>query len=262
MEHREKTSEMALILDRARLEAREIQPLVQTYPELDLEAAYRVQDEGIRLRESRGEKAIGLKMGFTSEAKRQQMGLHLPIYGVLTDRMKVQDGGVFSLKGSIHPKIEPEIAFKIARDLRGKVSREEALAACEWVSAAMEILDSRFTGFKYFSLPDVVADNCSSSHFVVSGRPSSIKDIDLANLTMTMEVNDDPVQSAPSSAISGDPALSIVELCGLLDSRGLALKAGTIVMAGAATQAVPMKSGDRVRLRVTGLETVEVGVER
>lgn len=249
--------ELALGLDSALREAREIERLTSKVPSLNLADAYRVQDELIRFRSERDEKYIGMKMGFTSQAKREQMGLHDPIYGILMDQMQVK-GGVFHLKGTIHPKIEPEIAFFVRDELRGRVTADQALAACSGVCAAMEILDSRFLNFKYFSLPDVVADNCSSSHFVLSDTMHDPRKIDVGNLDMVMEINGQPAQSAKSSAISGHPVQSIVQLCEILDSRGLALPAGSIVLAGAATQAVMLEDGQRVKLTVEKLGTVEI----
>jgi 2-oxo-3-hexenedioate decarboxylase len=249
---------LARILDRALLDGEEVDRLTSIFPDLSLPDAYLVQEEGIRMREGRGEKQMGLKMGFTSKAKREQMGLHLPICGVLTDRMRVADGGDFTLDGSIHPKIEPEIAFHVARDLEGKVTLEQALDACSGACAALEILDSRFVGFKYFSLPDVVADNCSSSHFVLGTESPAFKGLDLKNLKMVMEVNGKQAASAISSDISGHPGMSLVQLCELLSGRGLRLKAGTWVLAGAATAAVALEPGMKVSLNVEGLGTASV----
>ena len=135
--------ELARLLDEARLEAREIPPLTRAHPTLALPEAYAIQAEGIRLRTARGERVVGLKMGLTSEAKRRQMNLDSPVYGVLTDRMQVPAGGTLRLQGAIHPKIEPELAFRTSRELRGRITREQALDACASVFAAMEILDSR-----------------------------------------------------------------------------------------------------------------------
>ncbi|PTL84451.1 2-keto-4-pentenoate hydratase [Vitiosangium sp. GDMCC 1.1324] len=253
--------ELAQLLDQARLEAREIPPLTRQHTDLSLPDAYAIQAEGIRLRTSRGERVVGMKMGFTSEAKRRQMNLDSPVYGVLTDKMQVPSGGTFRLQGSIHPKIEPEIAFRTSRELRGRITREQALEACSSVFAAMEILDSRFVGFKYFSLPDVVADNSSSSHFVPGTTVRPSRELDLPRLQMVMEVNGQRVAEARSDAISGDPLLSVVQLCELLDQRGEALPAGSIVLSGAATAAHMLQPGDKVRLTVEGLGDVSVSVE-
>src|SRR5262244_833720 len=103
-------------LDDARRHGREVERLTLEAPDLDLAQAYRVMDAGIAMRLDQGEKVIGLKMGLTSEAKRRQMSLEAPIYGVLTDAMVVR--GTFHLQGTLHPKIEPEIAFRFARGLQ------------------------------------------------------------------------------------------------------------------------------------------------
>lgn len=253
--------ELAQVLDQATLDAREIERLTVKVPDLSLPDAYRIQEAGIRLRFSRGERLLGLKMGLTSEAKRKQMNLDSPCYGMLTDKMKVEDGSVFSLKGKIHPKIEPEIAFFIRREIRGVPTAREALLSCSGVCAAMEILDSRFTGFKYFSLPDVVADNSSSAYFVMGREVLDPSACDWSALEMTMEVNGKPVETGMSSAISGNPVNSIVQLCEMLSARGLSLPAGSIVLAGAATQAVQLEPGMKVELKVKKLGSVTLRVQ-
>ncbi|MCC6810711.1 MAG: fumarylacetoacetate hydrolase family protein [Deltaproteobacteria bacterium] len=252
-------SEAADYLHRARVQGREVERLTLRHPELNLHDAYLIQDAGIERRAQSGEKVIGLKMGLTSKAKREQMKLDSPIYGVLTEPMRVRE--TFPLKGSIHPKIEPEIAFVMAKELSGFISQQQALAAVSGVGAAMEILDSRFIGFKYFSLPDVVADNSSSSHFVMSDRlipPSELSVDALATLAMDMQVNGISAQKAVASEISGNPLQSIVQLCEILQQRGRVLPAGSIVLAGAATQAVELETGMHVRLVVERLGEVSV----
>lgn len=250
--------ELARVLDEARLERRAVPPLTRSLAELPLADAYAIQAEGIRLRVARGERVVGLKMGLTSEAKRRQMNLDSPVYGVLTDKMQVPAGGVVHVGGGIHPKIEPELAFRTSRELKGRVTRDEVLEACASVFAAMEVLDSRYIDFKYFSLPDVVADNSSSSLFVLGTAEHPPRQLDLTRLEMVMEVNGEKAQAARSDAISGDPVLSVVQLCELLARRGESLPAGSVVLAGAATVAHMLQPGDRVKLTVEGLGSVEV----
>lgn len=253
-------TQLARLLDQARLEAREVARLTEAAPELSLPEAYQVQAAGVALRVERAERIIGYKMGLTSEAKRKQMNLDRPVYGTLTDAMQVAAGGSFSLAGKIHPKIEPEVAFRTRAALRGRISRDEALAACGEVFPAMEILDSRYVGFKYFSLVDVVADNSSSAYFVCAERGEDPRKVDLANLELTMLVDGRAVATALSSAISGDPVLSVVQLVELLDQQGLSLPSGSVVLAGAATVAEQLKADMKVELRVAGLGSVAVSI--
>jgi 2-oxo-3-hexenedioate decarboxylase len=247
---------LAQRLDDARLQGREVERLTLEVQDLTLEQAYQVMDVGLALREARGERRVGLKMGLTSEAKRQQMGLGAPIYGVLTDAMRVR--GTFHMAGTLHPKIEPEIAFHFARGLRGRLSRREVIAACTGVCAALEILDSRYRDFKYFSLPDVVADNASSSHFLLAEEWLHVSGHSLGEVELSMRVDGVERQRARGSAISGDPWLSVVQLCELLDARGGSLPEDSVVLAGAATIAEPLKVGQSVSLQVGAFPKVEV----
>ena len=124
----------------------------------------------------------------------------------------------------------------------------------------MEILDSRYLNFKYFSLPDVVADNSSSAFFVLSKDIRKPHELDLGNLEMVMSINGKPVQRAQSSEISSHPAESLVQLCEILASRGLSVPAGSIILAGAATQAVALEPGLEIQLKVQILGSVSLSV--
>lgn len=248
------------LLHRARLEAKPVEQLSKTH-QFARPEAYQIQEFGIHERLKSGEKWLGLKMGLTSEAKRRQMNLDAPLYGELTDKMQIPNEGTFNLKGSIHPKIEPEIGFVIGRELEGQVSREEVLDACTGVFAALEILDSRYNEFKYFSMEDVIADNSSSSHYVCGEIVRNFASLDLKNLTMKMWVNGELAAEGLSSAISDDPVLSVVELCALLSERGRKLPAGSLVLAGAATPAVALEPGMKVGLEVEGLNSLTVSVK-
>lgn len=249
----------AHVLNEARAEAK---PVAQLTQQIDLSRAeaYAIQERQFELREGLGEKLIGWKMGLTSEAKRRQMNLDSPLYGFLTNKMQVQSGSVFSMSGRIHPKIEPEIAFLIKNDLSGKVTREQVIKSCKAVCAALEILDSRYTQFKYFSMEDVIADNSSSSDFILGEWVEDFERLDLRELKMEMYANGSLVEAGISKDISGDPVLSVVQLCELLSDRSQTLKAGSIVLAGAATAAIPLSAGLKVDLKVDGLKAVSINV--
>ena len=251
-------SRLATQLHEARAAAQEQPPLTRDTAGLDAADGYRILHAGIALRVAAGERIIGWKMGLTSKAKREQIKIDSPIYGVLTSGMRVADGGTYEASKGIHPRIEPEIAFVMGKPLSGVVTREEALAAVAEVHTAMEILDSRFVGFKDFSLPDVVADNGSASYFVVSNDWRSPAGIALDRIQMRMSVDGAVVQAAESSVISGHPLESLVQLCALIAPLGQGLKAGDLVLAGAATAAVPLAAGHEVRLDADGLPSVRV----
>ena len=156
-------AELATLLDDAALNATEV---TQFDPEgrLSLDEAYRIQAESIRRRLERGERRVGVKMGCTSRAKMVQMGLSDVIWGRLTDAMQIEEGTAINLSRFVHARCEPELAFILKRPLEGNVTGPEALAAVEAIAPAIEIIDSRYKDFK-FSLPEVIADNASSSGF-------------------------------------------------------------------------------------------------
>jgi 2-oxo-3-hexenedioate decarboxylase len=249
--------ELAQKLHQARTKACPVEQLSKDIT-LTRDDAYSIQEEGIKLREQEGEKIIGLKMGLTSEAKRKQMNLDAPLYGVLTDKMQCFD--VYKMQGSIHPKIEPEVVFFFNKELEGNVSREQVLEACESIAACMEILDSRYEQFKYFSMEDVISDNSSSSHYIFGEKVTDFKELDLKNLTMTMKVNGEVAQQGSSVAISGDPVVSVIQQCELLARRGKKIEAGSFVLAGAATPAVSLEPGMLVELEVQGLKPVKIDI--
>ena len=245
-------------LDEAHRERRALDPLEKTYGPFSLSSAYAVQAAGVALRLSRGERVSGYKMGFTSEAKRRQMGLGAPICGVLTHETCVGDGGHLEVASGLHPKAEPEIFFVTAKELRGDVTLQEAGAAVAQVGAALEVLDSRYAGFKYFSLPDVVADNCSSWRYLLSARTRGLHGLPIDQLRMQLFVDGVLSAEAPSSAISGNPLASICQLVGLLAQTGRCLPAGSVVLSGASMAAVQLSPGMTVRLEVEGLFPVSL----
>lgn len=249
---------LAEIVDEAALQARPIPMLTAEFPDLSLEDAYRIQRASMKRRFSRGERLVGLKMGLTSRAKMQQMGVHDPIYGHLTHAMARKSGDTIWISEHCHPRVEPEIAFILKSPLSGQISSAEAQAAIGGVCAALEVIDSRFADFK-FTLNDVVADNASSTRFI-PGDFVAPADLDVSNLGMVMSVNGQPREIGSSAAILEHPLKSLVELVHMLARVGEGLQAGQIVLAGGATKAIELEPNTLVSLEVQHLGTVEIFV--
>lgn len=250
---------LADALDRAAREGNAIEQLTRTHPDLDEGTAYQIQRLVLARRVDRGERRVGAKMGLTSRAKARQMGVDRVIWGRLTDRMRTDEGGELTLAMRVHPRVEPEVAFILKRPLSGRISLTEAMAAIEAVAPAVEIIDSRYLDFK-FTLPDVVADNASSSGFVL-GRPQPAA-TDVSNLGIILWSNGQPVQVGSSAAILGHPLRSLVAAAQLVAESGEELLAGDIVLAGAATEAVPLTQGSDIKAEIQNLGTVSFAVER
>ncbi|PZU18561.1 MAG: 4-oxalocrotonate decarboxylase [Shinella sp.] len=238
---------LAARLDSAAFTATAIPQLEQS---ISLEQAYAIQKLSIGRRLQRGERGIGIKMGFTSRAKMQQMGVSDMIWGRLTSAMLVEDGGSIRLRDYVHPRVEPEVAFLISRPLSGRVTAPQALAAVEAVAPALEIIDSRYENFR-FSLTDVVADNSSSSSFVVG--PWSSPQTDLDNLGLVMAFDGSAQAFGSSAAILGHPLRSLVAAARVVAEAGESLQPGDIVLAGGATAACALRAGIHVSLEMQSL---------
>lgn len=244
-------AQWAAELDTAALNRQAMGQLSARHP-FDVDDAYRVQRLMIERRLARGERLIGAKLGFTSHAKMQQMGVHDVIWGRLTDAMLVEEGGELDLRRFIHPRVEPEVAFLVGERLAGSVSVAEALAAVKAVAPALEIIDSRYAAFR-FNLADVVADNCSSAGVVLGPWRESRPD--LANLGVLLELDGRARQYGSSAAILGHPAHALVTAARLLAAEGLALEPGSILLAGGATAAEALAPGMHVRASIDRLGT-------
>jgi 2-oxo-3-hexenedioate decarboxylase len=236
---------IAARLDAAARDARAIPQITGQEGELALSDAYDIQRAVIDHRLARGATLVGVKMGFTSQAKMVQMGLKDQIWGRLTSDMVVPNGGVLDRTRFIHPRVEPEVAVRLKAPLTGEVTYEEALAAVDAVAPALEIIDSRYENFR-FALGDVVADNASSSAFVVGDwRPA---DTDVA-------------ETGTSAAILGDPIRSLVAAARLAGAAGLTLQPGWTVMLGGATAAAAIGSAREVSLDAGHLGRVGFTIE-
>jgi len=218
--------------------------------EMPLVDAYAIQAASIKRRLARGETRVGVKMGFTSRSKMAQMGLNDVIWGRLTSGMRVEDGGCTPFAKYVHPRAEPEIAFILKRDLAGDVSPAEALAAVEAIAPAIEIIDSRYKDFK-FSLPDVIADNASSSGFVIG--PWCDPRQDFSNLGIAFCIDGREMQVGSTAAILNHPLRSLTAAARLSAAAGEPLQAGWIVMAGGATAAEWIKPGQYVSIEMEAL---------
>ncbi|WP_434290033.1 2-keto-4-pentenoate hydratase [Celeribacter sp. SCSIO 80788] len=224
---------------------------------LGVDEAYAVQSLSMQRRYARGEKRIGFKMGLTSRAKMVQMGVEDVIIGRLTDEMREEEGGIISVADYVHPRVEPEIAFLMKKPLSGVVSMLEAMDAVGAVAGAIEIIDSRYNAFK-FDLGDVIADNSSSSGFVLGNWFAP--DTDISNLGMVLSKNGRAMEIGSSAAILGHPVRSLVSAARMVAQLNEELKPGDIVLAGGATAAFAVAPGDSILLEVQSLGQVAFNV--
>lgn len=224
---------------------------------LNLDEAYAVQAMSIARRLERGERRVGVKMGLTSRQKMEQVGVSEVVWGRLTNGMRVEEGGTLHMSDYVHPRVEPEIAYLMKKPLSGEVTPLEALDAVEAVAPALEIIDSRYENFK-FALGDVIADNSSSSGFVVGQWHAPTTDV--SNLGILLKFDGRPVQIGSSAAILGNPIRSLVAAARMVARWGERLEPGAIVLAGGATAAAHLAPGVHVCGEFQNIGNVEFHV--
>lgn len=236
-------------------ERRTLAPLTLRHPGITIDDAYRVSLRLLARREREGERVIGKKIGVTSRAVQEMLGVFQPDFGFLTDAMQVADGASVSLAGSrlIQPRAEGEIAFMLRSDLRGPgVTREQVLDATAWVAPCFEIVDSRIENWQ-IRIQDTVADNASCGVFVVGGRRTEPRALDLAAASMRMWKNGEPCGSGTGAAVQGHPAEAVAWLANTLGAFGIPFRAGELILSGSLAALVPAAAGDRFTMEIEGL---------
>lgn len=242
----------------AQTRAYAIPKLTDEYPEMTISDAYAVQTALRKRFIEQGHKLIGWKAGLTSKAKMQQMGVDVPSIGFLTDKMARAENSVVSVADLVHPRVECEVAFVTKADLQGpNCTAEQVLEATDYVIPAIEIIDSRYTNFK-FDLESVIADNGSSARYVGGGRARYANDLDLRTLGVVLEKNGEIVQMGAAAEVMNHPAQAVAMLVNILHDLNETLPAGSFVMSGGITAAVVVEPGDHVIARYQELGSVSV----
>jgi 2-oxo-3-hexenedioate decarboxylase len=237
----------------------EMSKISTRYPSLTIEDAYKIQEINTEKELQNGDQFVGWKMGLTSVAKQQSVGVNQPIYGRLLKSMEVSNQEL-SLDGLIHPRVEPEFAFLMNKKLKGNnVTEQEVWQATEGIMPALEIIDSRYKNFS-FNLIDVVADNASSTKFFLSEQIYVPNKFQWEKAQVRMKLNGKVVQEGKGSAVMGNPVQSVVELVKMLDSSGLCIEPGMIVLTGGITEAIHVFSGDSIEVEFDELGKMDLTV--
>jgi 2-oxo-3-hexenedioate decarboxylase len=232
-----------------------LKPITDTQPGLSVEAAYELQAAVLALRLEAGEHVVGAKLGLTSRAKQQTMGVQSPIFAPLTDAMAWPAHSPLPIELLIHPRVEPEIVFLMGESLTGPgVTALDVLGASAGVAGGLEVIDSRYENFR-FTHPDVVADLASAARFVL-GPVLVGPTFDLSLVGCSLELDGNVVHTAAGAAILGHPANAVALLVNHLAERGERLEQGSVVLAGAMTDAIPLPPGSEIRATFGRLGTV------
>ena len=232
---------------------RTIPPLVSQDPSLTIDDAYRISLGILDRRLSDGEKVVGKKIGVTSKAVQDMLGVHQPDFGFLTDRMWVGEEIDIAAHKLIQPRAEAEIAFILSGDLSGPgVTAEDVLAATESIAPCFEIVDSRIEDWK-IGIVDTVADNASCGVFVLGEARVDPRGLDLPGLRCTVTKNGEPLSEGYGSAVQGSPLQAVAWLANTLGAYGVTLGAGDVILSGSLVPLAPAKPGDVFRMELHGV---------
>lgn len=238
------------------------------HPTLSMHDAYRIQSAWIQQRLARGEKVIGHKIGLTSRAMQLAVGIDTPDYGVLTDKMVVDDGAIIARDRFISPRFEVELGFKLKQTLSGPaVTIFDVLAATDWVIPAIEIIDCRahLTDPETqapLNVKDSIADNAANAGIIWGGRPVQPTDVDLRLVPGILYRNGKIEETGVSAGVLGHPANGIVWLTRELHKLGQSLNAGEFVLGGSFTRPVAAMPGDTIQCDFGSLGQITCSIEK
>jgi 2-oxopent-4-enoate/cis-2-oxohex-4-enoate hydratase len=240
------------------LERRTVAPLSGREPGITIDDAYRIQQRMVDRRLKAGEKIVGKKIGVTSKAVQDMIGVTRPDFGQLTSAMAYIEGQDLPLGGLIQPKAEAEVAFVLKRDLKGPgITATDVIRATDYVVPCFEIVDSRITDWK-IKIQDTVADNASCGVFVLGKSKKKPTDLDLNLAGMVLEKNGELFSTAAGAAVQGGPVNAVVWLANTLGELGIPFLAGEVILSGSQSTLIPAIVGDVLKCTVGGLGSCEV----
>jgi 2-keto-4-pentenoate hydratase len=255
--------EVAATLARAELDRAPVPPLRETWPDLDVVDAYEIQLLNIRRRLGGGAIVHGHKVGLSSHAMQEMMGVDEPDYGHLLSDMELGPDTPVSAGRYCMPRVEVEVAFVLGDTLPGEdCTEEDVLRATAYVAGAIELIDSRIRGWD-IRIADTVADNASSAGYVLGPERVAPSDLDLRAIEARLLRHQDGgdgelVAEGRSDAVLGDPVVAVAWLARKVASFGVTLEAGHVVLPGSVHRAIDVRPGDRFEAQLDGLGSVHL----
>ncbi len=238
------------------------EPVRNSLPDGDVDAAYAVQDANTKHWLDAGRRLVGRKVGLTSRVVQKQLGVDQPDFGMLFADMAFADGEEIPAGKLIAPKIEGEISFVLADDLTMESPTvADVTSAIAYACASIEIVDSRVKNWD-IGIVDTVADNASAGGFILGNEPHALEDFDSRLCGMVVEHRGEPVSVGAGAACLGNPLNAVVWLAREMVARGRPLEAGDIVMSGALGPMVAAEPGESYEVRINGLGSVRANFEK
>ncbi|WP_433830142.1 2-keto-4-pentenoate hydratase [Actinoplanes sp. CA-015351] len=230
-----------------------IPPITRDWPGLTAADAYRIQLLNVSRRPDR---VVGHKVGLSSAAMQEMMGVDEPDYGHLLEGMRLHEDSPVDARRYCYPRVEIEVAFLLGADLPGRdCTEQDVLDATEAFAPSIELIDSRIEDWR-IGLGDTIADNASSAGFVVGA--SRVPSLDSRGIVAVLYRGDEPVAEGRSDAVLGDPVIAVAWLARTVAGFGVRLRAGHLIMPGACARAVDVRPGDSFRAEFSGLGSVRL----
>ncbi|MFE6923502.1 2-keto-4-pentenoate hydratase [Nocardia sp. NPDC057663] len=251
-------AELAAELARAELDRVAVSPIADRYPGIDVVDAYEIQLLNIRRKLDDGGKIVGHKVGLSSKAMQQMMGVDEPDYGHLLADMELSEDFPVDTSTFLLPRVEVEVGFVLGADLPGEDCTEaDVLAATVAYAPAIELIDSRITDWR-IGLCDTISDNASSAGFVLGTQRVAPADIDITAIDATLTCNGAVIAEGRSDAVLGNPVIAVAWLARKVAGFGVRLKAGDVVLPGSCTRAIDARPGDAFHAEFAGLGSVRL----
>lgn len=209
---------------------------------LSLDVAYEVQARLVARRRGGPTEPVGWKVGLTDAAARRRMGLEEPIFGPLAERDRVADGGELSLAQLVAPRLEVEVAMRVAERVQGILEPDEVGDVVDQVAIAFEIPDSRVAGWPARGTT-LVADRAGAGRWVLGDRIARLDDVAFDRLVAVAVRDGEEVVRGGSGAVLGDPRRAFAWLSGAVARSGASLEPGAWVLTGTLTPMVPLVAG-------------------
>lgn len=257
MTDKAKIKELAAMLKQSERTCVAIPAISASNPDLTIPDAYAIQLTNIDLELSEGKKITGKKIGLTSLAMQNLLGVDQPDFGHLLDSMEVQNHQI-KRDTMVAPRVEGEIAFILKEDIHGpNATVEDVLNATDYVVPALEIVDSRLANWK-INIIDTVSDNASSGMYELGTQKTDPKKVDLKQVSMAFYKNGEKVNEGKGTDVLGDPAYCVAWLANVLHDYGVVLKKGEVVLSGALSAMQAGEAGDSFKAVFSELGEVEM----
>ena len=221
------------------------------HPQVTMDDAYAIQSALVAKKLAQGRRVIGWKIGLTSRAMQQALNIDIPDSGVLLDDMAFANGATIPAGRFIQPRIEAEIAFVMKAPLKGAVTRDDVLAATDYVAPAIEILDTRIKRICPVSgqprkIFDTISDNAANAGIVLGDGRFDPASENLRWIGAIVSKNGAIEETGLAAGVLNHPANGVAWLANRMAEHGGALKAGEVVLAGSFIRPIEAGKGDTI----------------